>query len=340
MLAILLCLLIVCGALGWFGGHIVKQKAASWGLVQAPNDRSSHKIPTPSGGGLGIAVAGVFGSLALWALGAEVYWSVALVVAAIGGLGFCDDLYELKAAIRFPLQFIIIGLFLWLIHPLPAFDVFAGIGLTGTVLFVVLWIAGVWWLNLFNFMDGIDGLSATQAILIFAGGCLILLLSSDQPFTQSALWLMQLVAVAVAGFTMLNWPPARVFMGDVGSNALALLIFCAAILSVKDNLIDYMTWLILPSLFVSDATITLLRRIMRREKPWKAHKQHAYQCLSRRLGHKKVTLLYGAITLLWSIPLACAAQLVPAFGSLIVLACYLPMIAFVSVSGAGSARAA
>jgi Fuc2NAc and GlcNAc transferase len=145
----------------------------------------------------------------------------------------------------------------------------------------------VWMINLYNFMDGVDGLAAIEAISVslFAGGLLLL-----QGSTGMAM-LCLVIALSVGGFLMWNWPPAKIFMGDVGSGFLGLVFGTIAIVSENSYPMPLFVWLLLLGVFVIDATATLIWRVCQGEKWYKAHRTHVYQ-LAVQAGytHKQVTL--------------------------------------------------
>jgi Fuc2NAc and GlcNAc transferase len=328
-------LCLVTGVLSWGLTLLIERRAARLGLVQHPNFRSSHHIPTPSGGGAAIALSVLLALAIISLLGATSLWAVLIGAALIAALGFADDLHDLPAVLRFPMQALVLGGLIWALGPLPDLALVPGVALSGALLAALVLVVGLWWLNLFNFMDGIDGLAGSQAILILLGGCFLWYTGDTKALLAPAFWMALLAAAATAGFLLRNWPPARIFMGDAGSNALAVLIFSLALLTIAAGQVNYQAWLILPSVFVSDATLTLLRRTARGERPWHAHRRHAYQQLSRRWGHRNVTLLYGALTLGWALPLAMLAQQGGPW-VLLVLA-YVPLIGCAAWANAGGA---
>jgi len=323
---------ILCGLVGTM---IVERFAPHLGLVQAPNARSSHINPTPRGGGIAIAVSVTLGIGVLASAGTPELWAIAALTLAIAMLGFADDLWDLSPALRFPIQIVVVLALVWWNGALPVIALPMELELGGWVLAGLVLIAGLWWLNLFNFMDGIDGIAASHTILVLVGMAFIFWLRAGAPVEQAGFWLTMITIGATFGFLLRNWPPARIFMGDAGSNALALVIFALALGTLRDGQVGYQSWLILTSTFVADATITLLRRSARGERPWHAHRRHAYQQLSRRFGHKATTLTYCAITALWCLPLALASEIWTGMAWLLVLFCYLPIVVFCLREGAG-----
>ena len=330
-----LVLCLITGGLGWSMTRWIERHAVRLGLVQHPNHRSSHHVPTPSGGGAAIALAVLLAIAMLSIFGTVQLWPVLIGTALIAGLGFADDLRDLPAAMRFPLQALVLGGLIWALGPLPDLAFAPGLALAGALLGLVLLVVALWWLNLFNFMDGIDGLAGSQAILILLGACLLWWAGDREALLASGFWMALATAAATGGFLLRNWPPARIFMGDAGSNSLALIIVALALITLVAGQINYQAWLILPAVFVSDATLTLLRRMARGERPWHAHRRHAYQQLSRRWGHRNVTLLYGALTALWALPLAWLAQ-ITGYWLLVVLA-YAPLLGGAAWANAGGA---
>lgn len=326
--------LVAWGVAAW-----VHHRAEALRLVQAPNHRSSHVQPTPNGGGLGIVVAGSFAGIALvllsgWAFG----WLVLGLSALLAAVGLRDDIQPLPARVRFGVQVAVCAGLLFALGDLPRFSFNVGLEfeVVGWVLSGLLLLAGVWWINLFNFMDGIDGIAGAQAVFMLLGGAALSAWVNAGVMSSPVWMLMLCIAAATVGFLLLNWPPAKIFMGDVGSTWLAFMVFALALLSVQADWLSYATWLVLAAVFVTDATVTLLTRLLRGERWYEAHRNHAYQKLARRWGgHRPVTLLAVGINVLWLAPLAgaCAAWPQWAFGW--VLLAYAPLVVGAMVLGAG-----
>lgn len=331
-------LVVISFVLALVGTLMMEALSPRIGLIQAPNARSSHTHPTARGGGLAIALASIAGGFAFASSGG--FLPVLFLVAFIAALGFLDDLSDLSPAIRFPLQAVIFAALIWILEPMPPMLLGFGLAFSGWLLTAALLVAGLWWLNLFNFMDGIDGIAGSQAVLLLVCGATLWGLGDANAGTSPVFWFMLVSAAATFGFLMRNWPPAKIFMGDAGSNSVALLIFFAALWTISKDDMSYQSWLIIAAVFITDATVTLLRRMILREKPWHAHRRHAYQQLSRRWGHRKTTLLYAAITLAWTFPLALVAQRLPDIAWHLVFVVYGPLIVLAFLTGAGSASEA
>ncbi len=336
----LLAAMIALSALVAWGVTVwARNRAETLSLVQLPNHRSSHEQPTPNGGGLAIVVAGSFAGIALvlfsdWSIG----WFVLGLAALLAVVGLRDDIQHLPARVRFGVQVAVCAGLLFALGDLPWFSFSVGLEFEVAcwVMYGLLLLAGVWWINLFNFMDGIDGIAGAQAVFMLLGGAALSAWVNAGVMSSPVWMLMLCIAAATVGFLLLNWPPAKIFMGDVGSTWLAFMVFALALLSVQADWLSYATWLVLAAVFVTDATVTLLTRLLRGERWYEAHRNHAYQKLARRWGgHRPVTLLAVGINVLWLAPLAgaCAAWPQWAFGW--VLLAYAPLVVGAMVLGAG-----
>lgn len=283
----------------------VRRYALRRGILDVPNARSSHAVTTPRGGGFAIVVV-LVASLIVSALRGLVSIEIAaaicgggLVVAAVGWL---DDRHGLPAVLRAVVQGLAALWALYWLGGLPSLS----LGVTrlplGPVGFVLGVVGIVWSVNLYNFMDGIDGLAGTEAITaagmaaLLIGGTRVGLLANPgmtgtAPGAASIALVSSLLVPASAGFLVWNWPPARIFMGDVGSGFLGFTFGVLAVASENSGALPLLVWVLLLGVFVVDATATLLRRISRRERWTEAHRTHAYQ-LAVQAGytHKRVTV--------------------------------------------------
>ena len=283
---------------------LLRRYALARGVIDVPNARSSHALPTPRGGGVAIVLGTALALPALWA--AEVIapaqlWALLGAGGVVAVVGFADDHGHIAARWRLLAHFSAAAWALaWLggLPPVPFLTALQMPGWVGAV-FGALYL--VWMLNLYNFMDGIDGIAGVEAVCACLGGAALYLLSG-----HPALSLLPLVlAAAVAGFLCWNFPPAKIFMGDAGSGFLGITL---GVLSLQAGGVSpqlFWAWVILLGVFVTDATVTLLRRLLRGEKLYQAHRSHAYQHAARHFGrHRPVTLAVAAINLLWLLPLA------------------------------------
>ena len=281
-------------------------------LLDIPNERSSHSTPTPRGGGLAIAVTVVGGVIFA---GARHWISWDLAIALSGGgtmiavVGWIDDHRDLSALTRFAVQFLSAAWAMFWLGGLPSLTVGAAVinlGLVGTLLGIV---GIVWAINLYNFVDGIDGLAAGEAISTGVIGGLILLAMGQTGLAMVAL----LIAAASAGFLPLNWAPAKLFMGDVGSGMLGYLFAVLSIATENAGAMPLLLWVLLLGAFVFDATVTLCRRIAHGERWYHAHHSHAYQRMVQAgRSHAMVSSVILLINLVLAI-LAVVAWLRPTF---------------------------
>jgi Fuc2NAc and GlcNAc transferase len=181
----------------------------------------------------------------------------------------------------------------------------------------------VWLLNLYNFMDGIDGIASVEALCACLGACLLYGLSG----APALIWGPLILAAAVVGFLYWNFPPARIFMGDAGSGFLGIALGVLSLQAAWVSSDLFWAWVILLGVFIVDATFTLIRRLLRGDKVYEAHRSHAYQFASRRFGkHLPVTLAVGAINLFWLLPVAYSVTQLGLDGAWGVIIAYVPLI--------------
>lgn len=246
-------------------------------ILDVPNERSSHVEIVPRGGGIAVTGGILFGCLAWLAYDpSEIFALVLLGMAALALISWLDDRRGgLPVGLRLGLQAAAIGIVMIM---LPDF-VSITQGLAPLWLErIVLFFAWIWFTNLFNFMDGINGITAVEMIAISLGAALVTALQFDGLSNGPAL----VVAAAAIGFLPWNWGKAKVFLGDVGSVPAGYLIGILLLLLGFSG--AWAAALILPMYYWVDATVTLLRRLLRREKVWQAHRSHFYQQGARKLG--------------------------------------------------------
>ena len=315
---------------------VMRQLALTHRVLDVPNERSSHSTPTPRGGGVAIVVTLLVALCVLEIAGSMPFslWAALSVCgSAVALVGFADDKWHLSAKTRLTVHFAAVSVFVWSSGRLPPVDfgiAVIDLGIAGGVIGVF---ALVWFLNLYNFMDGIDGIASIEAMTVVSVAALFLALHGvDSPVTM----LMWLTMATVGGFLLWNWPPARIFMGDAGSGFLGFILGAIAWTTVAMGTLSVWFWLILVGAFFVDATLTLLRRWRRGEPLATAHRSHAYQRLSRRYGsHLKVTLGVLMTNLLWLAPLAWLAAVYPSFGAGLTLLAWAPLALCAWLSGAG-----
>ncbi|QQZ37599.1 glycosyltransferase family 4 protein [Pseudomonas sp. SK2] len=322
----------------WLMTGALRRYALARSIIDVPNARSSHTLPTPRGGGLAIVVVFLLAIPFLSGLGLlQSDAAIALVGAGLGIalLGFLDDHGHVAARWRLLGHFLSAAWVLFWLGGMPAVMVFGhrvDLSWWGHVL-AVLYL--VWLLNLYNFMDGIDGLASIEAVTVCFGGAVLYSLLNQQSHAVLPISL----ACAVLGFLIWNFPPAKIFMGDAGSGFLGITlgIFSLQAAWISPSLLY--GWLILLGVFIVDATVTLLRRLLRGEKVYEAHRSHAYQYASRHYGrHLPVTMAVLFINGLWLLPLACLVTLGILNGALGLVIAYVPLLLLALKYRAGQAE--
>ncbi|TAD88322.1 MAG: glycosyltransferase family 4 protein [Alphaproteobacteria bacterium] len=270
--------LLIAGALGlgvgvlsWWAVGRVRLWLLARQILDQPTDRGMHHVAVPRGGGLGVLTALVPGWLVAALLlpgAAPGWWLIPAAAVALAALSFWDDRHGLGPAPRFLVQMLAVALGL---AALPDDALIAQGILPWWLDRALAWFLWLWLVNLTNFMDGIDGISGSHAALIGLGLALIAWASGS--YAQIGWGLA--VAGAALGFLIWNWHPAKLFLGDVGSIPLGYLTGWLLILAAADG--AWAAALILPAFYWGDATSTLLLRLLRGEKVWRPHRQHAYQ---------------------------------------------------------------
>jgi Fuc2NAc and GlcNAc transferase len=295
-------------------------------LLDIPNGRSSHSVPTPRGGGVAIVVSYLAALVFLFvddALSTPLFLALLGSGLVIAALGFLDDHGHVAARWRLLGHFIAaVWALIWLggLPPVAMFGSVLDIGWLGHVLAVFYL---VWLLNLYNFMDGIDGIASVEAVCVCLSAALIYALSGF----YELIWLPLLLVAAVLGFLFWNFPPARIFMGDAGSGFLGIILGVLSLQAAWISSQFLWSWLILLGVFIVDATVTLIRRLVRGDKIYEAHRSHAYQFASRRYGrHLPVTSAVGVINLVWLLPLALCVTQFGLNGVIGVIVAYVPLV--------------
>lgn len=322
----------------WLGGYLtsfiiafistglIRRYALASHMLDIPNHRSSHTVPTPRGGGLAFVIAFLLLIqlfLILAVISTPTYFAFMGCGGSIAILGFVDDRYDISAKWRLLVHFFSCALALYLLHGMSSITFF-GLHLpTGIVINSLGVIYLVWLLNLYNFMDGIDGIAALEAIFVCLAAAIIYYLHNY----YANLYLPLGLAISVSGFLIWNFPPARIFMGDAGSGFLGLILGLFSIQALQINAIFFWCWIILLGVFIVDATVTLIQRGINKEKLQQAHCSHAYQHASNYFNsHKTVSLWVLAINLLWLFPLSIGVSYGWIEGFSGVIIAYTPLI--------------
>lgn len=326
-IVVILLSLVLTGAL--------RRYALSRNIMDIPNARSSHSVATPRGGGVAIVLAFL---LCLPVLGyanlvpLQVLIGLGCAATLIAIIGFMDDHGHIAARWRLLGHFCAAAWALfWLggLPPLQLMGVSIDFGWVGHILAAFYL---VWMLNLYNFMDGIDGIASVEAISVCLGATLLYVMLGD----IDAALVPLLLGVACCGFLFWNFPPAKIFMGDAGSGFLGIALGVMSLQAawVAPHLL--WCWLILLGVFIVDATWTLIRRLLRGDKVYEAHRSHGYQFASRQAGrHLPITLAVALINIVWLLPIALWVGLGGIDGFVGLILAYLPLVGLAIKFNAG-----
>lgn len=273
---------IIFFSLSFILTYLIKEYAIKKSLIAHVNERSSHTTPTPHGGGIAIAITWFIGLIYLYftkQIDQTLFYAL-LVGVIISVVSFFDDLFELSAKLRLIVQSIVSLLGLYVLGGLGGFNfgLFSIDNQIFTNIFAFFMI--IWFINLYNFLDGIDGYAGSEALFLSLAG-----------FTLFEGNHFLVLAVAVLGFLIWNWHKAKIFMGDVGSTLLGYNVAIFTIYYANEESTNFWIWIILFGVFWFDATLTLYRRKKNGEGLSQAHKKHAYQRLTQSgWSHSKVVI--------------------------------------------------
>lgn len=310
---------------GWVRRYALRRQ-----LLDHPNERSSHTTPTPRGGGLSLII-GISVGIAWLSIQCIMPSNVSIIslsmVTVIAVISFIDDHKSIAANWRFLVHLLAACIAVGALPILPTLQ-FGNLTINSGWLLAPIYVIGlVWLLNLYNFMDGIDGIAATEAILVT-------LTATAYFYWQGYYgWLLLCLLVSACNFGFLwwNWAPAKIFMGDIGSASLGFLVGLIALASAAETNVSIWSWLILLAPFIGDSTWTLLTRVITKQRWHQPHRSHAYQRLSDRYNdrHKSHTRVCKQLIMfhgLWLVPLSYISILYPTWAIVFCLLAYLPII--------------
>lgn len=315
--------------------YCVRRYALRKNIIDLPNFRSSHVAPTPRGGGLAIVLTfmlALFYCFINQLISFNEFFIIGGGCLGIAILGFCDDHTHINSMLRLTIHFIAAIFIVFNLSDLSQVAVFNDLSLGFfTNILAVLFL--VWMLNLYNFMDGINGIASIEAISLGINLALIYGWYGSNNFILLA------IASIVSGFLFWNFPKAKIFMGDVGSSFLGFLFAVLALYALKMDFNLFLAWIICLGIFIVDATFTLVRRIFRGEKIYQAHRSHAYQYAARYFSsHTVVSLAILLINFVWLMPCALFVlnkSISPLLGLIIA---YIPLIFLALYFKAGKAE--
>lgn len=309
------------------GTGIFRRYALRYQLLDIPNARSSHTKPMPRGGGIVFVMCFEIALLAILEQHQiATPWFIVMVTASIviALIGLIDDYIGLSALLRLTIQILVASMLVQSLSIMVFADFLHYPGVFFLKLLAALFL--VWSINLFNFMDGIDGIASLQAISVCLGGAWLFFLEGDTPLLVFPL----LLATVIAGFLVWNFPRAKIFMGDVGSGFIGMFIALFTLVAARDGLALFCGWLILNAVFYLDATLTLLARLYYRKNLLQAHCTHAYQHAAQRYQkHWIVGAGVVGINCCWLLPFAIMVQQGWISSGLGLLCAYLPVAALV-----------
>ena len=296
---------LFAGVLSFFSCTLATKMAEWSGMIAHPGERQSHDLATPTGGGLGLIFSIVVTTVFLQLITSlpDFWWKNMLPgVVLLTFVGWRDDKLPVSSIIRLLVQ---LAVSFWLL----GFG-WSEFSLKDMGLLAVTAVAMVWMMNLYNFMDGSNGMAGFQGV--FAGVTMAVFF---QIGGQHAMALVALVvAAACAGFLPLNFPRARVFMGDVASVPLGFIFASLSIFGVMTGSLNLVVAILIMSVFIVDATLTLLSRVFRGERWYTAHAQHVYQQLiAHGWTHRRVLLIYQAINVFVVLPALVLAEIYPQY---------------------------
>jgi Fuc2NAc and GlcNAc transferase len=306
--------------------YFMRVYALKKNIIDNPNERSSHSVPTPRGGGVAVVCSYLLAlAVLIYSQQLTVHIGLTLMAASfvIALLGFLDDHGHINSMLRLAVHFLVaIGVVISL-GGFAEVTAFNGLQL-GFIANIIAVLFLVWLLNLYNFMDGINGIASVEAITTTVSMA-VLYYVLNTILNSDILWLL---AACVFGFLLWNFPKAKIFMGDACSGFLGLTLGILALIALKEDLALFCAWVICLGVFVVDATYTLIKRVLNGYKMYDAHRSHSYQILSRQWGsHTPVTLAVAAINIFWLFPIAYMAVMQNwAYPELAVLIAYLPLI--------------
>jgi Fuc2NAc and GlcNAc transferase len=301
--------------LSYFSCKKVTLLAERSGMIAQPGERQSHKLPTATGGGLGLIFSIIMTSLCLQLIHPiPMFWWLNMLpgILLLTLIGWFDDKHPVSTLVRLVVQ---LAVSLWLIGFGWSGFLFKDMALLASTV-----LAMVWMMNLYNFMDGSNGMAGFQGV--FAGLVLAVLFQYADQHVMALLCLA--VAAACGGFLPLNFPHARVFMGDVASVPLGFIFAAFIVYGIQTGSLSLASSILVMAVFIVDATMTLLKRVFRGERWYTAHAQHLYQRLiAQGWTHHRVLLVYQIANVIWVLPAIVLVEMYPQYAIVTVVLCVL-----------------
>ncbi len=327
---------------------LVVRYAPRLGFVDTPVARSAHAQPKPLGGGVALVVPYFLAVIYLSTSGAADLIPAALACLLVAAIGLADDFTPMSLRYRFPIQVMAAFFVVWHVDLLPVDFLLYSLD-SPWLLSGLAFLSLVWLCNLYNFMDGIDGIAASQLLFVSLACALFIVISAQGEASTEGLGSLQggfeslpslllcaVLAGSAAGFLLWNWSPAQLFMGDCGSAFAGFVLGLLALDTLSSGVMTVWSWLLLLGVFVVDTGVTLVRRVYAGQRWHEGHSQHAYQHLARKFkSHSAVVLALLLMNGVWLLPLALLAGNFPQFGILFATVGLAPLIVIAVVVGAG-----
>ena len=303
---------------------IYKKIAFDYNILAIKNHRTLHSLPVPKGGGIVFSLLSILAFFLIWW-----NWQLTeglLLALAVGGFiatlfGLVDDIKNIRARVKLFIQFLLAFLVVYCLY----FGELPSLGLMPLYITIpIILLFMVWMMNAYNFMDGIDGMAASGSIFISMTLALVLFLT-DGPIEIIAIFI--LMASTIIGFTLFNWPPATLFMGDAGSVFLGYTFGVLLLFTVLNNDISIWVWLTVFGYFFADTMVTQIIRVVLVKRWYLAHRSHAYQNLARITeSHIKVTSGVILYNIIWILPLTIWSALQPGMEILAAILAITPAV--------------
>ena len=308
------------------GLHYYRKIAINRNILSNPNHRTLHISPTPRGGGIVFASVFVFFAFILW-LNSQAGNDI-LLITCIGGMvallfGFVDDIKNLSAIGKFFLQIALAG---WAVYWLDGGPLYSINWIPNILAILLTMFFLVWVMNAYNFVDGVDGIATSGAILSSIAIALTIVVTNGYIISAELLFLL---FSTMLSFLIFNWPPAKIFMGDSGSVFLGYFFGCMVLYTTMRGEVSVWSWIIVFGYYISDTTITQITRLIMVRKWYFAHRSHAYQNFARITNsHLRTNLFFILYYLIWLLPLLIWSLLEPDNAEFISIIALCPALVF------------
>ena len=306
-------------------------------FIDLPTDYTVHTKPKPSAGGVSILISYLFFIFTIANYAATDY-SVFLILLCsllpVALIGLLDDFFQIRIYLRLLVQLFsaVIIVYYFQINN-NNFDIQIYGEQSVIIIFIISIILSMWLMNLYNFMDGVDGYASIECIFVSFSASFIAYWNNS----ENLLYIyIAGIGAATLGFLLRNWPPAKIFMGDTGSVSIGCIFSFFIFYTASESVISIYTWLILLSVFISDASYTLAVRIVTKRNITRAHLRHAFHILAvRENSHNYVNKVLISINLCWILPLALLSNAYMDYHIIIAILAYLPLLISLIKIGAG-----